>query len=576
MLSRILSNGQVTPRSNSVRESMDSARTLILIAAPMGVVVGAAIAAYDWVVNELLWTHVLLQPIEIQIASPALAMLLAGLLLQLFRVRSSSMADEVVGAYHHPSGAMPTEAAGAKLAASIATMGLGASAGMEGASKWLGATIGSLMQRGLNKLGIRSVQWDVRSALLTGGSAGIAAIFRAPLSGAIMGVESPYKQDIARDALLSSLVAAATSFWTFTRLRPATPYFPITFHYTLVSRDLLIAVPLGISAGLASNLFLWTLARLRERFNGLRLPIWARTFAGGVLLAGIAWIAYCVVGKPVTLQSGLPVANDLLNGKYALLMCLAIFALKLLATSITFGAGGVGGLFVPTATIGAALGACWDALLAPSHPGLYTLLGIAAFSGASYSSILFAAVFIAESTGSVFLAAPALIASTFAYVVAAGVSNSRSQKTRREGLDEQLATIPIRVVMSTQLVAAFPAQTLEEFARTTLLEHHFKALPVVDSNQGFKGMIGMQHLRTIPMAEWKTSRVADVFDINAPTLGPNQSLAEAESALLAGPYDYIPIVDPATNQLVGIISLSDVLRARNAGPVDNVEPAAIG
>lgn len=426
-----LTDDRLSPRERTFADRIAEARVLLLIAAPMGLAVGCAIAGYDYVVNELLWKRVTQAPLWAQLSSPALAMLLAGLILQLFRVRSSSMADEVVASYHAPEGQMPTQRAWAKLAASIATMGLGASAGMEGASKWLGATIGSAMQRALNRLGLPALRWDVRRALLTGGSAGIAAIFRAPLSGAIMGVESPYQQDLAHDALLSSLIAAATSFWAFTRLRPATPYFPVTFQYTLSSRDMLVAIPLGLSAGLASHLFLWTLANVRAQFARFPLPIALRTALGGLLLSGLAFIAWRTVGKPVTLQAGLPVANELLRGDYALALCAAIFALKLLATAVTFGAGGVGGLFVPTATIGAALGACWDAALAPSHPGVYTLLGIAAFSGASYNSLLFAAVFIAEATGNVFLAAPALIASTLAFTVSVGVSNSRSQRARR-------------------------------------------------------------------------------------------------------------------------------------------------
>ena len=416
----------------ALEDSLATTRTLLLVAAPLGVIVGVAIAGYDFVVNELLWRHVLLQPLAVQLCAPALAMLLAGLLLQIFRVRSPSMADEVVQAYHQPEASMPTEAAGAKLAASVATMGLGASAGMEGASKWLGATIGSVLQKALNRTGVGALRWEVRAALLSGGSAGIAAIFRAPLSGAIMGCESPYKRDLAHDALLSSLVAAATSYWAFTRLRPATPYFPIAFQYTLSTRDLLVAVPLGLSAGLASHGFLWTLAFFRKRFDSLPAPRALRSFLGGLVLVGIAALAWLLIGKPVTLQSGLPVANELLNGQYTLGLCALIFCLKLLATAVTFGAGGVGGLFVPTATIGAALGACWDAVLSPGHPGVFTLLGIAAFAGASYNSLLFAAVFIAESTGNVSLVVPALIASTLAFVVSAGVSNSSAQRVRRE------------------------------------------------------------------------------------------------------------------------------------------------
>ena len=548
-------------KRSAFAETLSTARYLLLVAAPLGALVGVAIAAYDWTVNELLWKHVTAQPLWIQLASPTVAMLLAGLILQLFRVRSSSMADEVVKAYHEPAVGMPTETALAKLFASIATMGFGASAGMEGASKWLGATIGSLLQTGLNKLKINQVRWSVRSTMLTGGSAGIAAIFRAPLSGAIMGVESPYKQDLAHDALLSSLVAAATSFWAFTRLRPATPYFPVTFHYELSSRDLLIAVPLGIAAGLASHLFLGALGGVRNGFARLPIPIVIRNLIGGLALTAIAFAAYEIVGKPVTLQAGLPVANDLLNGRYVFALCLVIFALKLLATAITFGAGGVGGLFVPTATIGAALGACFDAVLAPSHPGVCTLLGIAAFAGASYNSLLFAAVFIAESTGNVFLAAPALIASTFAFIVSAGVSNSRSQKSRRPGLDERLAEVLISDLMIKKVVSVGPAQTLETFSRGVLLEHHHKALPVRDAEGKLLGMIGLRQLGSVPQSEWSMRLIETVMDVKAPSLSPTQNAQELELALARSAYPAIAIVDDE-GKLIGVAGLADLHRAR--------------
>jgi len=554
------------PPGHSIAESLALGRHLVLVAAPVGVLVGLAIAAYDWTVNELLWKRVLEQPVPVQLLSPLLGLLLTGVVLRLFRTPSSSMADEVVRAYHEPGEGMPTGTAPGKLVASIATLGLGGSAGMEGASKWLGATIGSFAQTTLNRLGVPALRWNTKTTLLTGGSAGIAAIFRAPLSGAIMGVESPYKHDLAHEALLPALVASATSFWAFTRLRPSTPYFPVDLHYTLASRDLLVAIPLGVVAGLASHAFLWTLSRLRGRFEGLRAPIWIRTALGGALLVGVAWASLALLGSPVSLGAGLPVANALLAGKYALWAALAIFALKLLATSITFGCGGVGGLFVPTATMGAALGACFDALLSPSQPGVYTLLGIAAFSGASYNSILFSAVFVAEATGNVFLVVPSLVASTVAFVVAAGVSNSRSQRSRRPGWRERLRALPVTGAMTTRLVTARPEETLEQFSHSVLLAHHFKALPVVDGQGIFLGMVGLAQLRSVPMAEWAAVRVADVLDPAAPTVRTDHSVADAEAALRRGPYDYVPVLDPATSALAGIVSDSDVYRALGEQP----------
>lgn len=559
-----------TPLGRSIGSNLETARYLLLVAAPLGVLVGCAIAGYDWIVNELLWKRVTASPLEVQILSPALGMLLAGLILQLFRVRSSAMADEVVRAYHTPDAGIPTDTAPAKLAASIATMGLGASAGMEGASKWLGATLGSLVQDGLNRLGLRAVRWPTRTTLLVGGSAGIAAIFRAPLSGAIMGVESPYKHDLALDALLPALVASATSFWSFTQLRPATPYFPVTFHYVLSTHDLLVAVPLGLSAGLASHLFLGTLGRVRRWCGDSALALPIKTGLGGLALVVIAYVAYRTVGKPVTLQAGLPVANEMLNGRYALGACFIIFLLKLLATSVTFGSGGVGGLFVPTATIGAALGACWDAVLPGSQPGVHTLIGIAAFSGASYNSLLFSTVFIAEATGNVFLAAPALIASTFAFLTSAGVSNSRAQRHHRPDAEEALAYFPVEKIMTTRIVTVDRAQTLETFAQSVLLGHHYKALPVIDERGVLQGMVSLAHLRGVPMADWKRTQVAEVMDPSVRTLCAHHSVADVDRVLRAGHYDYVPVVDPADFRLVGIVSQSDLYRARGA----HEQPAA--
>ncbi len=423
----------MSPRPATFKENFVLARHVFLVAAPVGVLVGAAIAAYDYLVNVVLWERFLhtFSPTVLCLL-PIAGMFLAGLILSAFRVPSSSMADEVVRAYHRPEAGIDYASAIPKLAASVATMGFGASAGMEGASKWLGGTISSFIQKMLNRF--PALQWlhgAVETTLIAGAAAGIGAIFRAPLTGAIMGIESPYKRDLAHDALVHGLVASATSYATFVFFRPATPYFPIHFAYQLDGRDLLICVPLGIAGGLASHVFLGLLGWVKLVWAGWGAPRFLKTLAGGVIVSLIAFSVKALLGAPVTLHSGLPVANQLLNGKWALGAIGIIFIAKLLATVFTFGSGGVGGLFVPSATIGAALGAGFDAVFHPSHPGVFTLIGIAAFTGASYNSLLFAAVFVAEASGSPALVVPSLIASCTAFLVSAGISNSESQRHQR-------------------------------------------------------------------------------------------------------------------------------------------------
>jgi CIC family chloride channel protein len=550
--------------ADNLTEHFRTARHVFLVAAPFGVIVGAAIAGYDYVVNEFLWKSCTehLSPLLLCL-SPVAAMLLTGAIMSLFRVKSSSMADEVVRAYHRPDQQIDYKAALPKLTASVATMGFGASAGMEGASKWLGGTITSYLQQKINKNPhLRFLRAKAEITLMVGAAAGIAAIFRAPLTGAIMGIESPYKHDLAHEALIPGLVASATSYATFSFLRPATPYFPIDFVYHIHVRDLLLCLPVGILGGLASHLFLALLAKMKRHYTRSTAPRIVKNFFGGVLLSLIALLTLHVVHSPATLQAGLPVANALLNGKYLLWACLFLFVVKLLATVVTFGMGGVGGLFVPSATIGAALGAACDAMFHPSQPGLFTLIGIAAFTGASYNSLLFAAVFVAEATGSPALVVPSLIASSAAFLVAAGISNSDAQREHRTTDDGKLSTMQCSNWMTRRIVVASPTETLAQFHDRAVLEHTFDELPVVAKDGTYLGIAAMKSLRIVPAEEWATQPITSIMDRRARTVCAYHSMKIVEQELAHGSHDYVPVVDPATDHLIGILSARDVLRAR--------------
>jgi len=73
-------------------------------------------------------------------------------------------------------------------------------------------------------------------------------------------------------------------------------------------------------------------------------------------------------------------------------------------------------------------------------------------------------------------------------------------------------------------------------------------------------MVGLAHLRSVPMAEWRKVLVAHVMDPRPRTICSHHTVSDAERALRQGPYDYVPVVDPTTYRLVGIISDSDIYR----------------
>lgn len=412
-----------------------TAAHLIMVSIPLGVLIGAAVAAYDYIVNTVVWNTLSSQLTrEVSCILPLFGMILTGAILKAFKVSSTAMADDIVKMYHVKKAQISLGGVVPKLFASIATMGLGCSAGMEGASKWLGGMIAGNIQSFVNRTTkFKVFHGVVKTTMLAGAAAGISAIFRAPLTGAIMGVESPYKKDLAHETLIHALVASAASYATFTYLRDSSTYFPIRFSYKLDFGDLWKCIFVGLGAGILSHLFLLVLhcsRRWARALQDYRIPLLAY-MVGGLILSLIAYGLFLWIGEPATLQAGLPVARRLLSGECVLSICLIILVAKILATAVTFGMGGVGGLFLPSATIGAAYGACCDLLLSPSQPGLFTLIGVAAFTGASYNSLLFSVVFIAEASGNPSLVVPGLIATSFAYLAAEGVSNASSQISAR-------------------------------------------------------------------------------------------------------------------------------------------------
>jgi CIC family chloride channel protein len=558
------SGDHAKPRPRFKRDHFGVAVHVAIVAVPVGVVVGAAVAAYDYIVNALLWDHFTTWlPAPLLCLLPLAGMLLTGAILSLFKVSSPSMADEVVRAYHEPDKGIDYKAALPKLAASVATMGFGCSAGMEGASKWLGGTVAAFIQRTLNRVpSLHVAHGRVETTLLAGAAAGIGAIFRAPLTGAIMGIESPFKRDLAHEALIHGLVASALSYATFCLFRPSTPYFPIHFTYAINLKDLLLCVPVGVLAGMSSHAFLACLNSIKRGSKRL-LSTPMQYLLGGVLLSAIAWVLYAAVGEPSSLQAGLPVANRLLNGQYAIHVCLLVFLAKLLATAITFGMGGVGGLFVPSATIGAALGAACDILLQPSQPGLFTFVGIAAFTGASYNSLLFAAVFVAEATGSPALVVPSLLASCAAFLVSAGVSNSQSQKSHRPSSTASLAITPCRFWMTTTIIAAKRDERIDSLLKRTGKRGGFKEVPVIEADGTFIGMASISSAYLLPPPEQSQS-VMMVTRRRPKVVLPTTPMLEIEKIFSESKENYLSVIDPTTERLVGVLSPTDVVRARRA------------
>src|SRR5581483_9848504 len=169
--------------------------------------------------------------------------------------------DQYIHSVVDPEGRFALRPVLGKLGASIATLGGGAAMGFEGPSIYLGAAVGAAVQRRL-----RPRMWavDPHTALIAGAAAGVAAIFKAPATGAVFALEVPFQDDLASHAMLPALVGAATGYATYAALNGTDPLIPVGGRPPIDARDIIGAAVVGIACGLGARVFAWLLRQAKH------------------------------------------------------------------------------------------------------------------------------------------------------------------------------------------------------------------------------------------------------------------------------------------------------------------------
>ena len=352
---------------------------------------------------------------------PAIGLFLTTAWLTLTGIGEVSLFKDMDLAKRNPYKVFPFWLSFGKVVACAMTIGFGGSAGVEGPGKWFGAALGLQYHRFLRKAATRVKYFRhlARPALVmvqSGAAAALAAVFRAPISGALMSAEHNGK--VAPEALVPCLVASASGYVCFSAIMGHTPLLPLAkiYPYTLRTREVLWALLLGLACGVVATSYLWLKSRLQRVL--VRVPfLWRGLVAG----AGLSLLAlpshYLWKDLAVTQGGGLEIIQHLIQGNVLPREAVLFLALKLAATALTFAGGGLGGLWLPSLAMGAAVGAGLDGVFGIGQTGYLTLVGAAALAGATHETLLVPVVFLAETTGQAALVVPALIATTISYLL---------------------------------------------------------------------------------------------------------------------------------------------------------------
>ena len=416
-------------RRDQLRVLAGRSREIILAAALVGVATGLAVAGFERLtVNVVFDRGVAHLPLWLLAFAPGAGLAVAGLWLRgPGRGLPPLTADAYLQSFHRRE-PLGLRALANRLVAAIATLGTGGALGLEGPSIYLGATLGSVAQRRFRRLLGGA---DPNLLLVAGAAAGIAAIFKAPATGAIFAIEVPYQDDLARRMLLPALVGAASGYVALVALNGTAPLFPVSGSPPIGFADLAGAAALGLACGAGARTFAWMLRRAK-RLAGAAHPV-ARVVGAGAAIAALFAIGRLLTGESLVLTPGYGVVTWALDPRRSVALLLMILVLRCLATSATVAGGGVGGLFVPLVVAGALVGRAFGEAFGQLDQSLFLVLGIAAFLGAGYRVPLAAVVFVAESTGRPGFVVPGLIAAVVAELLMADASVTPYQPASQLG-----------------------------------------------------------------------------------------------------------------------------------------------
>ena len=269
--------------------------------------------------------------------------------------------DAAISAVHHNPRGIRFRAVIVKIVASALTIGAGGSGGREGPTGQISAGFASLLARELDLSPA-----DARIAVVTGIGSGIGAIFGAPLGGAVLATEILYRDDFdatafsqassRRSSAMSSSVPSLDL-----RLCSASPG---SYHFSDPTHLVWFAL-IGVLGGLIGLLYAKGFYGISDLFGHLALPRWVKPAIGGVIVGSIALAIPEVLGTGYGwIQQGL--GRQLLT--LPLWIVLVLPFARILATGLSIGSGGSGGIFGPGMVIGAFIGASVWRLLEPIVP----------------------------------------------------------------------------------------------------------------------------------------------------------------------------------------------------------------
>jgi len=501
---------------------------------------------------------------------PALGGLLSGFLVYRFAPEAEGHGtDAAIMSIHHKNGFIRWQVPIVKTLASALTIGTGGSGGREGPIAQIGAGFASFLGSTL-KLSER----EKRILTAAGMGAGVGAIFRSPLAGAIFAAEVLYSSsDMEYEALLPSTITSIIAYSVFCSAfgwEPlfATPSFDFDNPVELIGYSVL-----GFACAGFGWLYVNMFYGIHNTFKRMRISNYMKPVLGGLLTGCIGYfIPQALAGGYAQIELGM-------HGQLGIIFIFVLIFAKILTTSFSIGSGGSAGIFGPSMVIGASVGGfvglALNGLLpalAP-EPGAYVVVGMAGFFSGIAKTPLSTIIMVSEMTGNYHLLVPSMWVSTLSFLLLRKTkmyinqvqTRSESPIHKGEFFLQVLQDIKVSDIMRPDPIVLREDMRFYDVMHFIPKTKH-NNFPVVREDGSLVGILLFEEIREFVFEEGLEDIVVagEVCEKDVPIILPSNSLADAIESIGFRNVELLPVMDEDDrDKLIGIITRRDIITTYN-------------
>ena len=504
-----------------------------------------------------------------RVGVPAIGGLIVGPLVYFFaREAKGHGVPEVMESIALKGGVIRKRVVVVKTLASAICIGSGGSVGREGPIVQIGSAVGSTLGQFMKVSADR-----MRILVGCGAAAGIAATFNAPIAGSMFALEiilGDFGLATFSPIVISSVVATAVS----RAYLGDTPAFIVPVYELVSAWELPMYLFLGLFCALVGITFTKTLYRIEDLFDEIKFPEYLKGIIGGLSL-GAASLVF-----PQILGVGYGAIDMALMQQMAWWLLLVLVPIKILATSITIGSGGSGGIFAPSLFLGAMAGGFFGAVVhqlfpnITASPGAYSIVGMGAVVSATTHGPMSAMLILFELTGDYKIILPLMLSCIIAAIASGQLLRDSiyTLKLARRGIDIKegkevnvLKSMFVKDVMNPNVETVPEALPLGKMA-AQISKSKFNSFPVLNPQNQLIGILSFNdYSEAIFDENLKDLVVArDLATTDLVTISMDDNLWTALEKISAKDFAVLPVVSAQEpNKLEGVVSRRDIIGAYN-------------